>query len=160
MSPVGDFLDTYIYICLQIYYANIQSTTPTEIVKRGTHGFVSRSTSLIMWTFVDGPILSRARAKLMIGKRKMAALIKRSHQDSEICHAFQCCKFFFQSRAAFAGCGILLGAVSHHVIEVLVHTFKRTQPTGPQMLSMRSILSSQLVRPHLNHIGDDVRILF
>lgn len=54
----------------------------------------------------------------------------------------------------------IVGAVSHHVIEIFVHSFKRRKPTpGPQML-VGSILWSQLVRPHLNHIGDDVRIVF
>ena len=61
----------YLYTS-QIYSANMQSTSLTRNSETWT---VSRSTSLIMWTFVDGPILSRVRAKFVVEHvlgRKMA----------------------------------------------------------------------------------------
>ena len=72
----------YIYVCLYtvsiilIYVTNIFCKHAIHQPHRNSEtSTVSRSTSLIMWTFVDGPILSRVRAKFVVEHvlgRKMA----------------------------------------------------------------------------------------
>lgn len=95
------YMAIYIHKCLQIYSANIQSTSLTEPVKRFP-GFQ---------VYFPHNVDFRGRAYPVPCESQVYGWGRWLHSSkgriSEKRHAFQCCKVFL-SRAAFAGCGILL----------------------------------------------------